>query len=266
MRGTLFIALVFAPFFDAGLYAAPPDQASKSSVEQQLRTQYRLTRVGANGVVLQAGSVLVVQQDNIRAIPASYQHYWVNSYKRDGRIKQSHIQSVPGGLPDPSELRFFQVGEKLYLTSIEIKNNDIIFKVQYCGVCDPSNVDPNDPPFRAAISFQFEKGFVESGNFNQIQDTIGQIFAIAPPVESPSTPVTAAPASADTPPPPIEAPPPPVDQPPPAPKTISKGDTKDQVVAAVGQPEKIVKLDAKEIYYYKDLKVTFLNGKVSDVQ
>jgi hypothetical protein len=38
------------------------------------------------------------------------------------------------------------------------------------------------------------------------------------------------------------------------------------VVAAFGQPEKMVKLGAKEIYYYKDLKVTFVNGKVTDVQ
>lgn len=48
-------------------YAAPQDQASKPNTEQQLKSQYQLTRVGANGVVLQAGSVLVVQQDNINA-------------------------------------------------------------------------------------------------------------------------------------------------------------------------------------------------------
>ncbi|MGA8072595.1 MAG: hypothetical protein WB995_03915, partial [Candidatus Acidiferrales bacterium] len=65
---------------------------------------------------------------------------------------------------------------------------------------------------------------------------------------------------------PIPAPPPPADQPPPPPKTISKGDTKDYVVAAFGQPERMVKLGAKEIYYYKDLKLMFLNGKVTDVQ
>ena len=34
----------------------------------------------------------------------------------------------------------------------------------------------------------------------------------------------------------------------------------------MGQPQKIVKLAKKEMYYYKDLKVIFVNGKVSDVQ
>jgi hypothetical protein len=37
-------------------------------------------------------------------------------------------------------------------------------------------------------------------------------------------------------------------------------------VSAIGKPEKIVDLGAKQIYVYKDLKVTFVSGKVSDVQ
>ena len=50
------------------------------------------------------------------------------------------------------------------------------------------------------------------------------------------------------------------------PQTIEKGQTTDQVQAALGKPDKIVNLGAKQIYVYKDLKVTFVNGKVSDVQ
>ena len=40
----------------------------------------------------------------------------------------------------------------------------------------------------------------------------------------------------------------------------------DQVEAAMGKPEKKVTLGSKVIYYYKDMKVIFLSGKVSDVQ
>jgi hypothetical protein len=54
--------------------------------------------------------------------------------------------------------------------------------------------------------------------------------------------------------------------PPPEPQQIEKGQTPDQVKAALGPPDKIVNLGAKQIYVYKDLKVTFLNGKVSDVE
>ncbi|MGA3264052.1 MAG: hypothetical protein ABSC47_08405 [Terracidiphilus sp.] len=55
----------------------------------------------------------------------------------------------------------------------------------------------------------------------------------------------------------------PADTPPP---TIAIGQTKDQVIAAFGQPIKIAKLGVKEIFYYKDMKVTFTNGKVSNVE
>ena len=54
--------------------------------------------------------------------------------------------------------------------------------------------------------------------------------------------------------------------PPPEPQQIEKGQSPDQVKAALGQPDKIVNFGSKQIFIYKDLKVTFLNGKVSDVQ
>ena len=59
-------------------------------------------------------------------------------------------------------------------------------------------------------------------------------------------------------------PPPPADQP--VTKTIEQGQTAEQVIAALGPPVKIVKLGAKEIYFYKDLKVTLTGGKVTDIE
>lgn len=50
------------------------------------------------------------------------------------------------------------------------------------------------------------------------------------------------------------------------PKTISMGQTIDEVTAAIGPPKSIVNLATKKIYVYPDLKVTFVHGKVSDVQ
>jgi len=75
--------------------------------------------------------------------------------------------------------------------------------------------------------------------------------------------VAAAPVA---PPPPIAPPPPPADEPIAPPPTISLGQTKDQVQASFGQPVRVVKLGTKEIEYFKDMKVTFVNGKVTDVQ
>ena len=52
----------------------------------------------------------------------------------------------------------------------------------------------------------------------------------------------------------------------PQPLNIVPGETVDQVTAALGQPERIVNSGAKTIYIYKDIKVTFTQGKVTDVE
>jgi hypothetical protein len=61
----------------------------------------------------------------------------------------------------------------------------------------------------------------------------------------------------------IAPPPPPADTPPP---TIALGQNMDQVTAGFGQPLKLAKVGTKTIFYYKDMKVTFTNGKVSNVE
>ena len=47
---------------------------------------------------------------------------------------------------------------------------------------------------------------------------------------------------------------------------IALGQTIDQVTASLGQPIAIVNLGPKKIYKYKDMKITFKDGKVSDVE
>lgn len=50
------------------------------------------------------------------------------------------------------------------------------------------------------------------------------------------------------------------------PLRIALGQTIDQVTAAFGPPTQIFNLGGKRIYVYPDMKVTFLEGKVADVQ
>jgi hypothetical protein len=50
------------------------------------------------------------------------------------------------------------------------------------------------------------------------------------------------------------------------PVTISLGQTMSDVEAISGKPDKVIDLGAKKIYVYKDLKITFTDGRVSDVQ
>lgn len=51
-----------------------------------------------------------------------------------------------------------------------------------------------------------------------------------------------------------------------APITISLGMTVDQIERGLGRPKEIVNNGARTIYVYRDIKITFTEGRVSDVQ
>ncbi len=49
-------------------------------------------------------------------------------------------------------------------------------------------------------------------------------------------------------------------------RTIKIGQTPSEVESILGPPEKRIDLGTKQIFVYKDMKVVFVDGKVSDVQ
>src|ERR1039457_3020213 len=157
--------LTFVALLCGWLLVATP--AYQLPVDQELKTQYHVTRLAANGLVLQAGAVLVVQQDNIKASPASAQLYYPNSYTKDGRVKQSFKQSLLAEMSlrvMKDQARTLNIGEKAYVIDIEARKSDLVFKIQTCSTCNPSAQDPNDIPYRAEISFQFQKALADSAS------------------------------------------------------------------------------------------------------
>jgi hypothetical protein len=50
------------------------------------------------------------------------------------------------------------------------------------------------------------------------------------------------------------------------PATVSVGQSLAEVEAILGTPKQALNAGAKKIYLYKDLKITFVNGKVDDIQ
>jgi hypothetical protein len=174
-KGLFVVALSVVLF---GVTAVRVEGQASGTVEEQLRSQYRITRVGMNGAVVgQPGSVLVVQADGITAIPASYDKYWYNTLKKGAdHPRPSAIQH--GGLVANGERRQLQVGEKAYIVNVEFNQGDIAFYVQSCGNCDPSAVDSNNPPFRARLAVEFDKKSFGTESLKQVQDTIAQVFKI----------------------------------------------------------------------------------------
>lgn len=273
LRSVLFQHTAGFIVFSASLSTAMAQSASPA-VMQQLQT-YKLVKLAPDSTglaVIQPGTLLTIQQGGLLGVPPDHlvgcaAKFQGGQLKAAGGFCAAMVKDVS---------RFFQVGEKVYPLKIDVnaKKEEISFKVVTCDACNGIN-----PPsfYRSEVVFQFPKGFLETAQAEAVQQTIAQVLTLddggaqqvqgqAPASAEAPAPVAQTPPPPAAPPPPIAAPPPPSDQPAPPPATISLGQTVDQVVAAFGQPVRIANVGAKQIYFFKDLKVTFTNGKVSDVE
>jgi hypothetical protein len=271
--GNIKICAVISTFvLTMALPALPDDLAA---VKQALDAKYALTTTTADRTdIVTAGAVLVLKKSNLLTTDASKQMTFSNSYK-NGRITQPKMVSLANVGGKLEGTRTFVSGEKVWLTAIDVKEKEIVFSLYTDAF--------GDTRYRGKLNFPLEKG--EAPSANAVMAMVAEVFDIQqseannsgggqqqqqPPPGAPrpapapaaGPAPTAAAAPADAPPPPIAPPPPP----PADPKEIKLGQTPDQVTASIGQPDKIVKLGAKQIYVYKDMRVVFVGGKVSDVQ
>jgi len=268
--------------------------AARAAIEQSLIAKYPLTKPTADNTnIVTAGSILTLQKDNLVMVSVSSANPYQNTYK-NGMITQNALsifRRIPSGIPGVPKVpgggapagRTFVAGEKMWLTKIEVKDDGVVFTLLTDAI--------SDVRYKATLRLSISKGSMKS--FEQVDAVLGQVFTFQAPdnTNAPApqlapaagsrpgppggtqgdaaAPVPAAPPAASPEPQVIIAPPPPppADAPAAPPKTIAIGQTKDHVVASFGQPERIVKLaGSKEIYSYKDLKVIFVGGKVTDVQ
>jgi hypothetical protein len=285
----LFVAIVAASF------SLAQAQAPKATLEQQLESEYTLTTPTADNTdIVTMGSVLVLQKRGFSAGAVSSKIVTQNTYK-DGQIRAGAAAAIRrfGGLPGVGFVpgvgtaagtaagaaggsRDFVNGEKLYVTKITVDRgkNSIVFDLISDSYGDAGR-------FKGTLRFELPKGSLASEDVAQVDPVISQVFKIAPPDQNaaaaPQAGQQAATAAAPQAPPaapaqpepvlaPIAPPPPPPPDPVVETKSIEVGQTKAQVEAILGKPDKTVKVGTKEIYQYKDLKVTFVNGKMTDAQ
>jgi len=231
-------------------------EAQAVSLQEQLNAQYKVAKIAGGGaVVVEAGTVLAVQKPGIKAMPFNALP------KCPSKFEDNTLHMATGffctnamALHD-----YFQKGDKVYPLKIEINpdKGKITFRVVACDQCNGVN-----PPTgqKGEVEFEFAKGYLQKASAGDVEDTIGQVFAIATNDEQQAQGGGAA------------EPQPSTDQPQPAqaqqqePATVQLGMSADQVQSVLGKPDKMFNVGAKQIYVYKDVKVTFLNGKVSDVQ
>ena len=233
--------------------------AQAVTLQEQLNAQYKPVQMAGNGtVVVEPGTLLTVQKGGIISVPWKAVVHCAAKFQ-DNTLHPS-IGFCAGMMKSVSQ--YLQKGNKVYPIKIEVNVDKakISFQVVSCDSCN--GVDPATG-MKGEVVFQYAKGYLEKANAGEIEDMIGQVFAISNDDQQAQGGDPGQQGNQQA------------NQPAPAqqqqeqqaePQTIQLGMSPDQVQGALGKPEKIFNLGAKQIFVYKDVKVTFLNGKVSDVQ
>jgi len=276
------LALLLTALSPAVPHLAAQGAGSSAEIQQKLTSEFTLTKITDDrSDIVTAGAVLLLHKDGVVMYSTPTAAPAMNVY-RDGRIGSNAASNIAkvwgksllhgGTVQDAaaSPQRKFVSGEKFWLTGVNIQDDGVVLNVysdayndvRYYGQIKFPFPKHNIPP-TADVVKAVEEVVTVAPTDNAADDSKSDSKAAA---AAPAAPAPAPAAPAPAPMAAIPPPPPPPDAAPPQPKTISLGQTKDAVVANWGQPTKIVKLASKEIYYYPDMKVTFVAGKVSNVE
>jgi len=232
----------------------------RSAIEQRIESDYPLTQFTADkSDVVTAGAVLVLKMNSLVMHSTASPLANANTYK-GGKISAGFVGSLCKNAKDGS-CRTFVKGEKFWLLQVDVKDDGVVLQF----MSDPLP----DARYTGSLKFPFAKGTQPAPD--EMAAVVAEVIGTDAPSQAQPQPAAAAapappPAPVEQAPAPIPPPPPPPDQPAAPPPEIALGQTKDQVIAAFGQPQKVVNLGTKQILFFKDLKVTLVNGKVTDVQ
>jgi hypothetical protein len=252
----------------------PFSLAQAPTLQEQLAAQYKLVKMGSDTSgysVTEEGTLLAIQKGGLMGVPYSDTSVLNNRYE-GGTVKPPNALLSKGlgfGMKKfgkEQTTKLFPKGDKVYATKIDVnlEKDTVTMGIVACDTCNKT-----DPPTynKANIVFAFPKGSLAKAGAGEVEDTIGQLLSISEDTQQSSGDQGGGQQGGDQ-----------------GqkggggqqggqqqdqqaePQSIEKGMTPDQVQGALGKPDKIVNLGPKQIYVYKDLKVTFLNGKVFDVQ
>ena len=254
--------------------------AQAPTLAEQLAAQYKLAKLGSDSSgysITEEGTLLAVQKGGIIGVP--YKNTLTRTATfQDGTVHASDVSNnsaaqkvgklfcglhkcptTPDAANDERTTKLFKVGDKVYPTKIDVNldKDQVVMAIVACDTCNKT-----DPPTynKANVVFQFAKGTLAKTAAGPVEDTIGQLLTISEDTgqqdqSGQQQGQAQGQGQGQS-----------QQQQGGEPQTIQMGMTMDQVQGALGQPQKIVNLGPKQIYVYKDLKVTFFGGKVVDVQ
>lgn len=232
-RHVLRIVAMIAVLLSLPIYSRANDE--KNALKETLEAKYGLTKVSWDKVrVTDPGPVYVVKAEGINADRATDLTTLVNKVV-DGHIEQP--KGFGASLFSKQTTKQLNPGDRLYLTKIDVKDNGILLWFISTETSQYENKgSTKQTRYRAVLRFELPKTEMEASEVDSIKKTIDPIVQLETEAQAANT------------------------------KTVELGQTPDQVKSVVGAPDKIIKLGPKEIFVYKDMKVVFMDGKVSDVE
>ncbi len=115
--------------------------ADESSLAAALRTDYTVSHVGTSGLkydynhVLEPGTVLTVRIDGIFADQANTPQAIVGTLIRDNVAQQQ--RGLLSAMSSTNQGRMLRVGETVYVTKFDVKQNDVRFELLTAGTALP---------------------------------------------------------------------------------------------------------------------------------
>lgn len=236
--------------------SAPPPSASPS-LQEQLEAQYPLAKItNAGGCsVTNPETALVLQKAGIGALPIKGSTGICSTHYKEGKINppgfwcKKYLESAK------LDLVTLESGDKVFATKLEVNANKSEIKVSI-GYCAQAT------SYRADLIFQFPKKFLDTASVTQVEDKMAEVFSQdRGNQQPPGGPQSGGGDNTEQ-----QAP---DNQAAPEPLSVEIGQTLDQVVSALGEPDTKAKgAGTKQIYVYRErkLKIIFVDGKVADIE
>jgi hypothetical protein len=226
------VAIALAALCCAG--ASAQDKNWKKDLKEKLEAEYPPTvlsrrLIARTGAVEKPGIVLVVQKSGMRAgHPDS--SLVKSATVKDGALTRIFQEANAGEY-------LYKVGERVYVQRIDVDDTVVALRLQTAEPITWTHKGTTQVDrFELHLRFEFEKNVLPTSDVAAIKKVISEFVTTED-----------AAAAANT-------------------KTIELGQTTTEVEKILGKPETVIKLGAKVTYVYKNMKVIFTDGKVTDVQ
>lgn len=205
--------------------------SSEAEIRQGLERKYTVTeRSKWSAQVTKPGTILVAQKSGLQASTPRL-------VMKPTVIRNGNLDYVGGGNYTGGDSgHTLKVGERMYLYAIQTTAETLTL---IYGTVDAHEREDKGStkaqPYQIALRFEYDGG-LQAVDTSRVLADVATFFT----TESEA-------ATSDV-------------------NTIKLGQTPAEVVAILGAPEKKIDLGKKLIYAYKDMKIVFVDGRVSDVQ